>query len=477
MTTTLALGNKSSNVWQFMNKLDCGKKAECKLCMKKLAFHGGTTNLHNHLRDVHPLQYKVASKEAVSFGPKQSKLTEFSRFAPSKSCPQERGNKIDDLIVNFIIKDMRPLNSVNGTGFQSLVKFFEPGYKLPSRTHLKHQVIQKYQRGKQILKERLTECEWLALTTDSWSNCNMESFITITAHFIDVDWKIKSCVLQTTNIGTTHTAENLANHLISIVEEDYEIPKEKICGVVHDNARNVMKMNEVLVEELECKSWQSISCAAHSLQLVVKAGLQVDAIQELVSSVRKLVGHFKHSTTAVSALQKEQVGMGIPQHKLKHDVATRWNSVLLMIERASEQRWAIAKVLGNSEITPKRQHRSLDLNQEQWELIQELVGILKPFEAATTLFCTEQQVSISCVYAVIVRMKSTLNSTDNEIPAIKKMKSQMKRKLEDLWNFNDIEKDCVSPLILSAALDPRFKTLQFLLPESIQKVGGIVLHF
>jgi len=83
----------------------------------------------------------------------------------------------------------------------------------------------------------------------------MEAFIKITAHFIDSDWKLRSCFLQTKSTDNKHSAKNLANHIFSVVTEEYGLQRENICDVVHDNARNVTKMNEILLEEMACETW------------------------------------------------------------------------------------------------------------------------------------------------------------------------------------------------------------------------------
>ena len=52
-----------SDVWTWFVKCDGRKKAKCNLCGKKLAFHGETTNLQEHLLVKHPLDYKYKGKE------------------------------------------------------------------------------------------------------------------------------------------------------------------------------------------------------------------------------------------------------------------------------------------------------------------------------------------------------------------------------------------------------------------------------
>lgn len=50
--------------------------------------------------------------------------------------------------------------------------------------------------------------------------------------------------------------------------------------------------------------WGDRSCFSHTLKLAVNAGLALNAIARLTAASRKIIGHFKHSTVAMSALTR-----------------------------------------------------------------------------------------------------------------------------------------------------------------------------
>jgi hypothetical protein len=145
-----------------------------------------------------------------------------------------------------------------------------------------------------------------------------------------------------------------------------------------------------------------------------------------------------------------------------------------MLERALEQRWTMSKILSNPELTPKREHRNLDLHNEQWELMAELVKVLKPLEIATTLFCSDQQVSLSCVFPILFRLLTIVEPADKEIPAIKQTKAEIKQQINTRWDLDKI--DTSSPFVLSAALDPRFKNMGFLSVEENKAVMDTLIN-
>ncbi len=56
-----------SDVWQYYDLIIGQKKARCLLCNphKVLAYHGGTTNLHEHLVSQHPSVYSSKKKDST----------------------------------------------------------------------------------------------------------------------------------------------------------------------------------------------------------------------------------------------------------------------------------------------------------------------------------------------------------------------------------------------------------------------------
>ena len=80
----------------------------------------------------------------------------------------------------------------------------------------------------------------------------------------------------------------------------WNIKKEMVHVVLRDNAHNMEKaMNEGGVA--------SLGCMAHSLQLAVnEAVLSQRAVSDCVAIGRKIVGHFRQSQVASSALRKLQ---------------------------------------------------------------------------------------------------------------------------------------------------------------------------
>ena len=97
---------------------------------------------------------------------------------------------------------------------------------------------------------------------------------------------------------------------------------------------------------------------------------------------RKIVGHFKHSSKAYDQLHKIQSDLDVPTHRLIQDVRTRWSSTYYMFDRLLEQRQVIAAYSAVNKSVPS-------LTSQQWDLIDSLATILRPFVQLTRESCAD----------------------------------------------------------------------------------------
>ena len=102
-------------------------------------------------------------------------------------CSEGRSKQITKLLANLVARDNHPAALVEGEGFKALLNFIEPGYKAPTSTHIVKIIHQRHDLGKQLLKEKFQAGAkvGLALTTDIWSSCANDAYLSLTAHFID----------------------------------------------------------------------------------------------------------------------------------------------------------------------------------------------------------------------------------------------------------------------------------------------------
>ena len=198
-------------------------------------------------------------------------------------------------------------------------------------------------------------------------------------------------------------------------------------GIVTDNASNMVKAfrnaeqgasqqllltadeDELIRVGINCRTEdefptalaQRYGCLAHTLQLVVKDGLNESTtrITSLLKKCASLVSSIHRSCKAVEFLEENNVN-AIPMQN-----ATRWNSTFAMLNgllKAEETCEGVLKKVG--ELISS----SVLLLPKDLETLKELRGLLTYFAHATTLLEAENQPTSSLAIPTIVGLKKAL---------------------------------------------------------------------
>ena len=442
---------------------------QCNIRRGKSCKEYSTSPLITHLRTKHAEKYKEfdAQQQTIIFpGPSSATKSVNSLFAEqTKKQPtlvdcleskkpfdsnHPRAKEITKQIAQMIAVDIQPMSVVENIGFRRLIQFMEPRYTLLSRQYMSEFVIPSlYQEAKSKLSALLLQDgeNLFSFTTDIWTSENSScSFISLTVHFVNSSFAFKNYMLCNKALTELHTGETIATTLRSCLTE-WNILFEKISCFITDNGANVKKGINIL--EADNKF-----CAAHTLQLVVNAALTCNAtLIGCIGTVRKIVAHFRHSTSASDELKKIQLELGLPPHKLLQDVATRWNSTYYMLDRIYEQQKAVI-MFSAMHPMPKC------LTQEQWSLIQKIIKIFRPLEEITTSWSADD-CSISLVipgYHLLKRCFSDLASeieADENHDIIEQVLATLSQAIDR--RFALISRD--TDYMLATFLDPRFKSL------------------
>lgn len=110
---------------------------------------------------------------------------------------------------------------------------------MPSKTHIAQKVMPElYTKVKKRILTDSNKAYFIAVTTDGWTSRAAQSYITITAHYIDDNFEIQNHTLQTRQLNSSHTAENLAEVLTKAVEE-WGVKKSQPVAIITDNASNI----------------------------------------------------------------------------------------------------------------------------------------------------------------------------------------------------------------------------------------------
>ncbi|XP_036327161.1 zinc finger BED domain-containing protein 1-like [Rhagoletis pomonella] len=324
-----------------------------------------------------------------------------------------------------------PFSVVEDTGFKDLLTYLEPGYKIPSRYILSNTLLDAhYSDAQKRLKEELQSVKHISITTEGWTSRATTSYQAVTAHYL-LNWELKSALLGCFECHERHTAEYIKNELCNLLSY-WEI-QSKIFVCVTDNAANMKAA-------IRLGKIEHLPYVAHTLNLVVRAGLQDSEIERLIKKIKAIVEHFHRSPVATKKLItiQEQMRPNQTLLKLKMDVVTRWNSTLDMIERICLLQEPLEAALGIL-------HNPVEnLSESEWKSLPDIIKVLKPFKQLTEEISSENKVIVSIVLAATEEIAKKLLS---------------KVIMEFKMRFKNCHRH---PLLSKAALlDPRFKKLAF----------------
>ena len=277
-----------------------------------------------------------------------------------------------------------------------------------------------------------------SFTSDIWSTgVSNDSLLSLTAHWLTQSFERRYAMLHAQSLPGSHTGEMICSKYKAMFEE-WDIKKEQLHLFVVDNASN---MRRAMLND----DFPYIGCFSHTLQLIVNDGvLSQRYVKDIVATCHHIVGHFKRSQLACSRLKEIQASLGTPLHRLRQDVATRWNSTLYMLESIAEQKMALAAYAAECSDIPQ-------LSVHQLSIIDKIIALLKPIEDITQSISSEKA-SASMMIPFVRALRKNWEDIDDD-RGVQTMKEEMLSLLNR--RYSGIESN--ESLVLAMILDPCFK--------------------
>ncbi|XP_064293468.1 E3 SUMO-protein ligase ZBED1-like [Phalacrocorax carbo] len=466
-SAALYVDRRKSKVWNYYTKLG-DAYVECNVCKKQLSFHNSTTTMREHLVRKHSIRDTLLSQlkddqASESECAAQENAAKRSRQTPPESglyhaasCSEPRADVILELVLEMIFRDLHPLSVVKDKGFGLLVGYLEPSFALPSPLQLAGMLWRRYNVVKQHVERYLQTAQAIVVCAELWGSRLSQTYLTVTANFIDGEWRRARCVMETRPVRRDEAEGDLGEKLYAVLGE-FGLSSKSVFCVLHDGpAANGQRLTAAY-------GWSSLRCAARTLHLCVKAGLDVEQVQEALGIARGIVGYFQQDAKATCSLNSKLEAINKSKLKLVMDAGSRWITTLEMCESLLDLKWAIMSVL---EEHPKGTAALRHLADHQWKLLQDLVPVMRTVKIATSFLREEQNASVSALMPCIHGIVAAIGQQSEEAGAvIKTVVGNIRSELTRRWGLAEDEKLLESPAVIASFLDPRFKELRFLSPS------------
>ena len=123
-----------------------------------------------------------------------------------------QAKELNHAVTYHIARYSVPISIVEKPGFRQLVMKLNPRYRLPSRRHFTdYKIPQLSSQVKENVMAASLNISFFSSTTDFWTSSTCCPYITITVHFINSEWNLKSFLLDTSVVYEDHTGENIAS--------------------------------------------------------------------------------------------------------------------------------------------------------------------------------------------------------------------------------------------------------------------------
>ena len=104
--------------------------------------------------------------------------------------------------MKWIVNGFNNLDEVEDEDFRKLLEAVNPNVPVISTEHLVDKLYDQYQIIHYFVKRYISK-RLFTITTDTWTSAAKQSYIALTAHFINDDWELESICLDCCNFTAT----------------------------------------------------------------------------------------------------------------------------------------------------------------------------------------------------------------------------------------------------------------------------------
>jgi hypothetical protein len=400
----------------------------------------------------------------------------------------------------MVIEDEEPFGYGEKPGFRKFMSIACPRFEIPSRRTCARDVVQLYfeQKARQkMFFQKL--CNRVCLTTDGWTSQQQDSYMTVTAHFIDNNWCLHKKIISFFKVKGKR-GDDIGKHLQKVLL-DWGL--DQVMTVTVDNASAndsgvsyLRRQMNSLKTSIADGKYIHMRCAAHIINLIVQDGLK--EIDQSIKRIRAAIRFVRASSSRIAKF-KEIARLEKVDSKafLNLDVCTRWNSTYEMLAAAcsyekvfsrypEEDPYYTIELL--SEIKPGVPGPGVP-DEHDFYAARKLADFLKHFAKITTRVSASLSVTAHTYFHEILEVNALVKEWLSSADSVQQdMGLRMKEKYDKYWGQwhenlglqnekgkgKEKEKENINLLIFVAAiLDPRYKTHQYteLAIEELYGVG------
>ncbi|KAK5793858.1 hypothetical protein PVK06_035023 [Gossypium arboreum] len=216
---------------KFMTK-EGKKRARCNTCDVTYTMEttsGSTTNLNNHLKAC----LKIPRGNTSNLKQLELTFVKVSQETMDLSTWVFDKDAVRKALVRMIIMNELPFKIVEGEGFKYFLSIACPRFSLPSRWTIRRDCLDLFNSMKSVMKNYFEkDISRVCLMTDIWTSLQMISYMVLTAHWVDDEWRLQKRIINFFPISA-HRGESIGQAIGKCLR-DWGI--ERVFTITVDNA-------------------------------------------------------------------------------------------------------------------------------------------------------------------------------------------------------------------------------------------------
>lgn len=229
----------------------------------------------------------------------------FAKSGPAKfksNSDLQRRAEMD--IAIYVVTGNLSFNHVESKAFRRFMAARDPKVTVRSRSSLVKTTIPLLERNlveakDALLAEHLPKIPGAGFTTDIWSSKGQHSYLSLTMHFIDSNWKLHNLVMAVSHLEEpNHTGEVICAKTESMVE-DIPLPAEATITFTTDGAASMVKAmrDSALVHE-------HLICVCHTISNCLKEAFSHPMIEPAINQLKELAGATHTSIKRITSIRR-----------------------------------------------------------------------------------------------------------------------------------------------------------------------------
>ncbi|XP_076296824.1 E3 SUMO-protein ligase ZBED1 isoform X2 [Lasioglossum baleicum] len=372
------------------------------------------------------------------------------------------GKTVSDAIAEFIIMDLQLPEVVEGRGFQRLVATLRSPCEIPSKNKLEEEIIPKiYDNFRETVATTLScTTSEVGLTMEEWRSNSDERFVTISAYYQNSGEPVLECKVLSTIHAPLDWEESQWGGMIDSLLLDWELKIERITAVVIATSR------AELLSALSNRGITLVPCLLHTLQVCAQACFENPDVASILAKCRAAIGTIISHPAASAALAMQEQLLELEENTMVMDYPSVWTSTYNMLEQMVLRRNIVTSILESMEGVDQEM---VDLTNEQWKIVEDLVNVLEPFKVTIMTLSEEKMPLISLLKPLLWQLVSShlkVKESDSDIART------FKESLSDMLCDRYADYNVTLLLQIATTLDPRFKQLPYATEEDKNLVAS-----